>query len=135
MKKIASMVGVGAMVLSLGLGSAFAQQATSTTTPPVASEKDKAPVAVPEMKKADPIKATGSEVKSGVEAKSEKAAVEMKKAADPVKGEIDKAATVKPDVDKATDAKSAVEKKDGKVDAAKPADAVKKLDEAKSVKQ
>ncbi len=132
MNKIASMVGVGAMVISLGLGSAFAQQATTapTNTPPTAAEKDKAPK--PDMTKADPMKA--AEAKAGVEVKPEKAGVEMKKTADPVKGEVDKAATEKPANDKTAD-KKVVGEKDVKADPAKTADTVKKLDEAKSVKQ
>lgn len=154
MKKMVSMVGVGVMVLSLGLGSAFAQQATNPTvnTPPAASEKDKAPVAKPplEMKgeKADPMKTTipGTEAKSGIEVKSQasvpaKTATEMKsEAIAPVKPSVDKATTVKQEdskAEKTADVKLNGEKKDAKVESSKApiADTGKKLDEAKSVKQ
>lgn len=137
MKKIVSLVGVGAMVISLGLGSAFAQQTTPTvTTPPAASEKDKAPVVKPSVAmkddKAVPAKTPDAVVKPGLGAKSEAIA--------PVKEEIGKAAEMKPAIekaDKAGDLKPSDEKKDAKVEPAKvkPEDAEKKLDEAKPVKK
>ena len=69
MKKIVSMVGVGAMVITLGLGSAFAQQATqqpgsgatvAQSKQPGEVEKDKAavPKGAVEMKPTTPAPAT-----------------------------------------------------------------------------
>ncbi len=143
------MLGVGAMFLSLGLASAIAQQATNpaVNTPPAASEMDKAQAAKPPLElkgeNADPMKTTMPGA-SGVEVKPHasvpaKAATEMKSEA-PVKPSVAMAATVKPEDGKAgktADVKLNGEKKDAKAEPSKApvADAGKKLDETKPVKQ
>ena len=86
MKKIASMVGVGAMVITFGMNSLWAQQ--QQTTPPAGTmpavtektvskdvEKSKTPVATPEAKAAPATRSlakdSGLSAKAGSEVKPE----------------------------------------------------------------
>jgi hypothetical protein len=132
MKKIVSLIGVGAMVMALGLGSAIAQQ----TTDPKAT-----PVTPPAKEQPAPEKA-----KPGMEMKADAKANEVKPGtpapAAPVAGKADEKATkVEAANDKAPAPTTAPAKPDVKADAGKTdvkkdstAKAEGKTEEAKSVK-
>lgn len=108
MKKAIALVGAGALVLTLGLGSGFAQQTVSppAATPPTAVQP-KAPAAEGVNKDillpAKPTTSTGTEtaVKPAADKPAEKGAA-VKPGEEP---KVDKAATMPKAMEKSTDAK------------------------------